>query len=1085
MNNASPSNGANDRWRGAFALVSLCFLLSGFAALLYETVWLRQFAIILGTSEQALAVILASYMGGLSAGAWVASKRIDNVRRPVWMYGVLEAGIAICALAMPWGLSLVESLQVQLFGGAAEPPAAGSFSQIMFGLTSSAVLILPPTAMMGATLPLLAKQVVHRDQDIGPRIGVLYGINTFGAVAGTLAAAFWLLPSLGLGRTTWVGAAINFGIFLLVFVLVRSGSLATGAPVVESDDVAESDGIAESQQETTLEESQSPDPVAESEVSEDDSRYRLVLWFAAAAGAIAFCYEIIFTRMLGHILGGSIYAFATMLAGFLLGIALGGMIASRLAIRRNIAVVSLIYAQALAGVSSLLAYYMINMVAGWSLDEWGGRSAMLSQVGVSILILMPTATFMGATFPLATRIFARDESEAASGSARVYFFNTIGGITGALCTGIFLLPALAYQNATFFAILFNASLALALVWVMRTRLVHFTAGAIAILMLLCFRPGVPERLMRVSALNPKPTEGKLIFTRVGRSGTVALFDQLGDVRFMTNGLPEAIVARVDTVNPFAASGAWLSVLPPLLRDDCDSMLIIGLGGGVAAAHAPPSVEQIDIFELEPAVVEANRFVGVRRAKDPLSDPRINIILNDGRNGLALTSKKYDAIVSQPSHPWTAGASHLFTREFAETARERLQPGGIFLQWMNSGFVNPDLLSSLSATLLDVFPHVRVYEPTPQNVLFVASDEPIEPEATSEPILELDPRDQDFYTQFGIQTPTHLFSLLRLDEQSLRKIAEGADVISDEENLLAMRSPFLLASKDEQEMKDFLDRHAAYNLPPTQVRKLCPTLNPRVLGLRLLSYEGTFGESQVRALSADPSEAILYEALAAKKAGQTERWAELLRAMATEFPDDPRPALLLLAYRQLGTPTGIDEPTAEDLRTHLDDRHAELLAAIEAVSRNDLASVAQREPQLASFGTDEVAYPLAVRMQLIWRISDTGLYRKQNNRDALDVIARAVPVMGVDALITFRVAAALGSEQPKLALATVVGYAKGVVGRLKQKSVKDQSTRLSLRTNLERCRQMVDHRESFRLVAKADYVEAIEYLDKVIAGDIEL
>ena len=201
-----------------FLIVCLCFLLSGFAALLYETVWLRQFAIILGTSEQALAVILGAYMGGLSFGAWVASRTTGLIRRPLLTYGILEAGIAACALAMPFGLTLVQWLQVKFFGSVAEPPPAGSLPVVMFGLVSAFALILPPTAMMGATLPLLAKFVVRNDRELGPRIGFLYAINTLGAVAGTLTAAFVCLPALGLGRTTWVGAAINFAVFALIWL---------------------------------------------------------------------------------------------------------------------------------------------------------------------------------------------------------------------------------------------------------------------------------------------------------------------------------------------------------------------------------------------------------------------------------------------------------------------------------------------------------------------------------------------------------------------------------------------------------------------------------------------------------------------------------------------------------------------------------------------------------------------------------------------------------------------------------------------------------------------------------------------------
>ena len=249
-------------------------------------------------------------------------------------------------------------------------------------------------------------------------------------------------------------------------------------------------------------------------------------------------------------LGGSVYAFATMLAGFLLGIALGGMLASRVAIRRDRSVIAFVYAQGLAGVCALIAYRLIDSAAGWSFAQWGGPSATVSQVAVSILILLPTAVFIGATFPLATRIFARDQSVAAASSARVYFWNIVGGIAGALLTGIFLLPSFAYHGSTCIAVLVNACLAIALVCVMRAGLIHLSAGVMTIVCLACFWPAVPERLLRVSALNGESTEGELIFNEVGRSGTVTLFDQQGDIRFLTNGLPEAMVTQRGSRNPF-------------------------------------------------------------------------------------------------------------------------------------------------------------------------------------------------------------------------------------------------------------------------------------------------------------------------------------------------------------------------------------------------------------------------------------------------------------------------------------------------------------------------------------------------------
>jgi spermidine synthase len=315
-----------DEQRRVFVIVCLCFLLSGFAALLYETVWLRQFAVILGTSEQALAVVLGSYMGGLSFGAWIASRMAGRIRRPLLTYGLLEAGIAGCALAMPLGLSAVGWLQIQIFGGSPQPPSAGSLSMVCFGLLAAFGLILPATAMMGATLPLLAKYAVHHDRQLGPRIGFLYAVNTLGAVGGTLCAAFVCLPALGLERTTWVGAAVNLSVFALVWIGFKEQPIdALGHDLSAENQARDPRTLAASAQDSSSK---------ASDLKDGPIPYEAILWFAAVSGAVSFCYEIVFTRMLGHMMGGSVFAFATMLAGFLLGIALGGAIAARVALRR-------------------------------------------------------------------------------------------------------------------------------------------------------------------------------------------------------------------------------------------------------------------------------------------------------------------------------------------------------------------------------------------------------------------------------------------------------------------------------------------------------------------------------------------------------------------------------------------------------------------------------------------------------------------------------------------------------------------------------------------------------------------------------
>jgi spermidine synthase len=189
--------------------VVACFVLSGFAALLYQTAWMRQFSLVFGTSELAVAAVLSAYMGGLATGSAIAAKLVDRIHRPVLFYGLLEAGIAISALMVPWLLQLTHGLYVAVFGGKPEPVDSSGLGQSFFYLGTAFIVLMIPTSFMGATLPLLTKYVVRSDKQVGPRVGLLYATNTMGAVGGTIVAGFLLLPMLGLKGTVYVGVAVN------------------------------------------------------------------------------------------------------------------------------------------------------------------------------------------------------------------------------------------------------------------------------------------------------------------------------------------------------------------------------------------------------------------------------------------------------------------------------------------------------------------------------------------------------------------------------------------------------------------------------------------------------------------------------------------------------------------------------------------------------------------------------------------------------------------------------------------------------------------------------------------------------------
>ena len=340
----SERGGGTERMKSerSYAGVLLCFFLSGFAALLYQTAWTREFSFVFGTSELAVATVLAGYMGGLSLGAAVAGRLAHRVRRPVWVYGLLELGIAVTALALPLAMQGVRAITVWAFAQPEGPPAAGGVAVTLFTLTASFVILVIPTALMGATLPLLSRHAVHRDNQIGSRVGVLYAINTLGAIAGTIVAGFALLPALGLHQTVLVGVGVNAGVFVLAALLARG----EGSRVFERSD--------------------RPTAVR-------GQRAHWILPLILVSGMVSFSYEVLWTRLLGQILGGSVYAFSTMLASFLTGITLGSALAARFARDPERSATGFAWSQLFVAVFSLAAFHLVDRLPSWVVQWDAGR----------------------------------------------------------------------------------------------------------------------------------------------------------------------------------------------------------------------------------------------------------------------------------------------------------------------------------------------------------------------------------------------------------------------------------------------------------------------------------------------------------------------------------------------------------------------------------------------------------------------------------------------------------------------------------------------------------------------------------------
>ncbi len=753
--------------RRHFALLSLCFLLSGMAALIYETVWTEQFALVFGASELAVAAVLGAYMAGLAAGAAGARRLVNQVRSPIRIYAAIELVIALAALAVGPALGWASRIQVAVLGGFDVPPEAGSLSSAIFYLAAAFVILLIPTALMGATLPLLVRFSVQHDVDLGPRVGWLYAVNTLGAAAGTLVAAFVLLPRLGLLQTVWVAVAVNATAFLGAALLSRWTAGETEDP------------------------SRPPllEHAAEAAQRVADASTTWILPVMLVSGFVSFTWEVLWTRLLSHLLGGSVYAFGTMLATFLIGIALGAGLASRLATDRARARRGFIVAQIGVAAGSWGAYMGLDLLPALTDGAAANGNFLLESSLLAALTLLPGALFIGATFPFAVRLLSRGGGDAGPATARVFAWSTVGAIFGAILTGFVLLPALKFAGTASLALGTSLSLALVTALAPGRRLPRWALGcAVSLVVVVLVPRPTPWNVLRSGPLSGQPAAGEVAFYEVGRSATVMLIDERGTWRLSTNGLPEAMIrptgSRVAGFTPVR----WMALLPQLSRPETKSMMVVGLGAGMILESLPTDLTQVDVVELEPEVVSANRaMASVRR--DPLSDPRVAIHLNDARSALTLSNRRYDAIVSQPSHPWTAGSSHLFTREFFSLVSQRLAPRGVFVQWIGLSYVDELLMRSLVATLNEVFAYVEVYHPSPGgSLLFLCGAAPLSDPTEAARGLA---KSQALWRDMGIWNLRDVLLDRALSNEQSRQFGANAPLNTDSHNLLKTRSPRIL------------------------------------------------------------------------------------------------------------------------------------------------------------------------------------------------------------------------------------------------------------------------------------------------------
>jgi spermidine synthase len=729
----------------------LLFFLSGISGLVYESLWSRYLKLFVGSAATAQILVLALFMGGMSLGSLLAGRMSAKIRRPVLTYGLVEGLIGLYALAFPYLYAGVTRLCYDLLF-----PAVGGGGVTLVKWSAAASLIAVPCILLGTTFPLMSVGILRRDRErSGEILSFLYFTNSFGASLGALISGFFLVPALGLPGTLAGAAALNLGIML---VLLRERGQQADQPLTASDPAAV--------------------PVVQALDERADDGHgpmliKLMLVVALGTGLSSFMYEIAWIRMLSMVLGSASHSFEVMLSVFVLGLALGGLWVRKRMDKFTRPELSLGIVQVVMGAAAVatIPLYRLGVlgVGGvfWVSETFledertAGLWILFNVVRylVCLVIMLPATFCAGMTLPLVTHVLLRRGSpEAAVG--QVYGVNTLGAIAGAVLAGLVLLPLIGLKSVIVLGALLDMVLGL---WLITResqlrpgagvrKLVRSTAIATVAVGVIGF--GILEVDPRTLAAGVfrrgtvKMHDDYEVMLHVdGRTATVTVTQDTareGYHTLYTNGKPDASIitvrwpeGRKPSEGPALAGDEptqlLLGIIPLMVRPNARVAATIGMGSGVTSHTllASPTLERLDTVEIEPFMAEgAKLFHPVNRRT--FEDPRSHIIFDDAKAYFAAAEAKYDLVVSEPSNPWVAGVSSLFTVEFYREIKRYLADDGVLGQWMHGYELSDELLLSVLAAVDREFADYQIYRVGNRDWLILA--------ATQENgVGELDPR----------------------------------------------------------------------------------------------------------------------------------------------------------------------------------------------------------------------------------------------------------------------------------------------------------------------------------------------------------
>ena len=690
---AGSSAGGADRSPGPDrflpAMLAL-FVGSGCAALIYEVVWFQLLSLIIGSSAISLGVLLATFMGGMAIGSVLLPRYVSLDRHPLRVYAFLELGIGVFGILVLFGLPYVGGLYTAIGGS--------GLSGLLFRGLLCAIYLLPPTIMMGATLPAIARWVEATPQGVA-WMGFFYGGNIAGAVAGSLLAGFYLLRVFDMAIASYVAVALNVVVALSALSLARFAAYRAPARPPTAEPAALPAGA------------------------------RLVYVAIGLSGMTALAAQAVWARLLTLNLGGTVYTFSLILAAFLTGLGIGSAGGAYFAkTGRNPRAALGLCQLGIVLAIGWAAYWLTQGLPYWPINPWLSSAPRFTfQIDIfrSALVVLPGAILWGASFPLALAAIASREQDPGRLVGTVYAANTVGAIVGALFGSLLVIAWLGTQQAQRILIALAALSALiVLVPVVQaeTRKLVFSARS-------ALWATVTLGLALLTVLGVAPVPGLLV--AYGRYMATRLTEQ-NEIIYMGEGmnssmavtlLPNGVLNYHNAGKVQASSEPqdmrlqrMLGHLTTLLPENPRSVLVIGCGAGVTAGAVSidPAVEKLTIAEIEPLVPEVVSTYFAQHNFDVINNAKTRVEVDDARHFLVTTDEKFDAITSDPFDPWVKGAATLYTREFFELVKQRLNPGGVVTVFVQLYESNLDAVKSEVATFLEAFPDGMIFGNTFNN-----------------------------------------------------------------------------------------------------------------------------------------------------------------------------------------------------------------------------------------------------------------------------------------------------------------------------------------------------------------------------------